>query len=257
MMGFEEMEPVFGQLKAEWCSAPQQTTPLEPFLFLAGPLPNNPSTLRIHVSDFHSNTWAAVKSHSQLEDMRDSIGIGGSWSEFVEYVVASIKSDDVKLVMEGESKSGGAAYAKLIAQKAKGMPRISVSLVKLVDVNASEAMANLSLELYKAYKNMHISLIKEETRCCQLTNRIAAEQAKSETLQKQLNSMLFSKKQKLQKMNDDTTSDGVLVTPSQDSPDKQAAQISASTKGTTRVVPAYRRAKVRGVFLQDSDDDDA
>ena len=68
-MGFEEMEPVFGQLKAEWCSAPQQTTPLEPFLFLAGPLPNNPSTLRIHVSDFHSNTWAAVKSHSQLEDM--------------------------------------------------------------------------------------------------------------------------------------------------------------------------------------------
>ena len=46
-------------------------------------------------------------------------------------------------------------------------------------------------------------------------------QAKSETLQKQLNSMLFSKKQKLQKMNDDTTSDGVLVTPSQDSPGTQ------------------------------------
>lgn len=47
----------------------------------------------------------------------------------------------------------GATYAKLIAQKAKGMPRISFSLGKLLDGAAGEAMAKLSLELYKEFKD--------------------------------------------------------------------------------------------------------
>lgn len=34
---------------------------------------------------------------------RDVTGIGGSWSDFLDYVLASIKSDDVKLVLEGDS----------------------------------------------------------------------------------------------------------------------------------------------------------
>lgn len=92
-MGFEEMEPIFGQLTAEWSSARQ--TPLEPFLFLAGPLPNNPSTLRIYVSDFHSNTWAAVKSHRQLEDMVNLIFFLGLRVYFFFYLLNSV--DDAHL----------------------------------------------------------------------------------------------------------------------------------------------------------------
>lgn len=38
---------------------------------------------------------------------RDEIGIGGSWSEFIDYVVASIKSEDVKLILEGHSNADG------------------------------------------------------------------------------------------------------------------------------------------------------
>lgn len=38
---------------------------------------------------------------------RDGIGIGGSWSDFVEYFIASIKSEDIKLVIDGQSMSGG------------------------------------------------------------------------------------------------------------------------------------------------------
>lgn len=38
---------------------------------------------------------------------RDNIGVGGSWSEFVDYVIASLKSEDVKLVLERQSKSDG------------------------------------------------------------------------------------------------------------------------------------------------------
>lgn len=38
---------------------------------------------------------------------RDNIGIGGSWTEFLDYVIASIKSEDTKLVMEGHPDSDG------------------------------------------------------------------------------------------------------------------------------------------------------
>lgn len=38
---------------------------------------------------------------------RDEIGIGGLWSEFIDYVVASIKSEDVKLILEGLSNTDG------------------------------------------------------------------------------------------------------------------------------------------------------
>jgi hypothetical protein len=46
----------------------------------------------------------------------------------------------------------------LVGQKLKGMPLIFISLTKLVDSAASEAMANLSLELFKAFKNMRFLL---------------------------------------------------------------------------------------------------
>lgn len=41
---------------------------------------------------------------------RDSIGIGGSMSDFINYVTASLKSKDVKLVMGWQSKFGNSSY---------------------------------------------------------------------------------------------------------------------------------------------------
>lgn len=49
----------------------------------------------------------------------------------------------------------GAAYAKLVAQKSKGMPVISISLTKLVGTAGSEAIANLSLQLFEEFKSIH------------------------------------------------------------------------------------------------------
>lgn len=43
-------------------------------------------------------------------------------------------------------------HAKLIAQKSKGMPLISISLEKLVDSAANDAMENMSFGLFKAFK---------------------------------------------------------------------------------------------------------
>ncbi|XP_059624473.1 uncharacterized protein LOC132267337 [Cornus florida] len=250
-MAFQDFEPMFGEPKAEW-SAPNKVS-LPPFLFYVHP--SDSSRLRVLVTDFCSNTWEAIRSVQDLEDMRDNIGIGGSWSDFLAYVIDSLKSGEVKLVLEGDSKSDGAAYAKLSAQKSKGMPLISISLGKLVDVAASEAIKNLSLELYKAFKSMHSLLINEQERCYQLTEVISSEQEKNESIQRQLDTFIYSKRQKSQKMNDKAFSDTLLVTSLEDSPDKTATQGIGSTKVNKRVVPAYRRAKVRGVLLQDTEDD--
>ncbi|KAI3451573.1 hypothetical protein Pfo_008238 [Paulownia fortunei] len=254
-MSFEEMYPIFGRVEADWSAPLPQTTPSAPFLFRVHANGNDHSALRVIATDFRSNTFQAIKSRQQLEDLRDDIGIGGSWSEFVDYVTTSLKSGDVKLIMEGLSESRGASYAKLIAQKSKGMPRISFSLGKLVDGAAGEAMANLSLELYKEFKDVQSSLIEEQGSKYQLTKIVAAEQEKNVTLQKQLDMVLYSRKHKSQKINDTENSDSASVMVSQDSPDKHAAYDPSSRKGTNRVVPAYRRSKVRGAVLDDTEDD--
>ncbi|KAK4416663.1 hypothetical protein Salat_2491800 [Sesamum alatum] len=249
------MRPVIRKVIAEWSPPRPLTSPPAPFLFHVHADGNDRSGLRVIATDFQSNTFQAIKSRLQLEDLRDDIGIGGSWSEFVNYVTTSLRSGDVKLVMEGFLESGGASYAKLIAQKAKGMPRISISLGKLVDGAASAAMANLSLELYKEFKEVQHSLVEEQESKYQLTKVVAAEQEKNVTLQKQLDMLLNSRKQKLQKLSDRDNSDSTSVMVSQDSPDKHAAYNPSSTKGASRVVPAHRRSKVRGAVLDDTEDD--
>ncbi|PKI34152.1 hypothetical protein CRG98_045431 [Punica granatum] len=228
-MVFEGFEPIFGEPKVEWAN--RGPLPLRRFVYYVHS--PDPSHLRIHVSDFHTNTWEAVRSVHQLEDMiflwcnvyigsqgtsisvedsiclcmfliylmldtffrqkRDDIGVGDSWSEFIDYFQSSIKSDNVKLVLEGQSGSG-AAQAKLVAQKSKGMPLIFIPLMKLMDSDAAEAIGNLSLELLAAFKTTQLLLT-------------------------------------------------------------QGKHKDAATKATNRVVPTHRRARVRGAILQESEDD--
>ncbi|KAJ9177829.1 hypothetical protein P3X46_013000 [Hevea brasiliensis] len=251
-MGFEEFEPIYAEPKVEWSrSSDSVSVPLRRFLMrIFAPDYYN---LKIQVTDYHLHTLETVKSVLQLEDMRDSIGIGGSWSDFVDYIVASFKSEDVKLVLEKNSDPDGPLHAKLVAQKSKGMPVISISLTKLVDSAANDAMENMSFGLFRAFKFVQNLVVQEQGRTSQLTKAISVEEEDSGSIQSQL-----KKRQKLQKMNSlDKT--GASVFPSnngsRDSPDKQSAQDPVSKKVANRVVPAYRRAKVRGALLQDTEDD--
>ncbi|KAG8643018.1 hypothetical protein MANES_12G157300v8 [Manihot esculenta] len=196
-MGFEAFEPIYGEPKVEWAkTSDSDSVPLRRFLMqIFAPDYYN---LKIQVTDYHSNTFASVKSIMQLEDMRDSIGIGGSWSDFVDYFVASVKSEDVKLVLEKHSH----AY--------------------------------------------------EQGCTSQLTKVTAIEKDDSGTIHSQL-----EKRQKLQKTNssDKTGAFAPSNNGSSNSPDKQSARDPVSKKVANRVVPAYRRAKVRGALLQDTEDD--
>ncbi|XP_038997735.1 uncharacterized protein LOC120122683 isoform X1 [Hibiscus syriacus] len=249
----EEFEPIFGQPKVEWTGSNSGLGQSSEFVFyLHSP---DPSHLRICVTDFRDATWESVRSVSQLDDMRDSVGIGGSWSDFIHYILASVKSEDVKLLLEALPDSNDTKSAKLVAQKSKGMPRISFSLTKLTASAASDAMANLSLELFKAFKGLQHLFIQEQERCLQLKIMLSAEKEKNETIQSQLE--LNSKRQKLQKtMNSLDKAD--VSAPGQSSPGKchkHAAQDPSPAKVTKRAVPARRRAKGRGVVLQDSENE--
>ncbi|KAL3615909.1 hypothetical protein CASFOL_040203 [Castilleja foliolosa] len=236
-MSFEEMDLIIGRVIPEWSPSSPHTTPSSPFLYRVHRHGSDHSALQVIATDFQSNTLQAIKSRQQLDDLRDDIGIGGSWYEF------------------GSSKSGGADHAKLIAQKAKGMPRVSFSLSKLVGGAAGEAMANVALELYKEFNQVKSSLIEEQQSKYQLTKVVAAEQEKNVTLQKQLDLVLYSRKHKSQKINDREISDSTSVLVSQGSSDKHAVQDPNSRKGANRVVPTHRRSKVRGAVLNDIEDD--
>lgn len=249
-MELEDFEPLFGEPKVEWSAAGSVTTPVRPFLFQVH-APDS-SHLRVHATDFFSSSFAAVRSIEQLDDMRDDIGIGGSWSEFLEYLVNSIKFGDVKLVLEGKSKSDGPESARLIAQKSKGMPRISISLIKCIGTAANETMAMLSLDLYKTHQRNHKLLLQEQEGRSQLTKKLSAEKEKSEHVQKQLDGIHYPKRHK---SHDKLTSDTFSVSNLNDVSDKQMDQNPNPMKASKRVVPAHRRSKVRGALLRDTEDD--
>ncbi|XP_044470388.1 uncharacterized protein LOC123199445 isoform X1 [Mangifera indica] len=234
-MELDNFAPIFGEPKIEWAGSGSGRV----IRFLFHVFAPDSSNLFIHATDFHSSTWEAKRSVLQLEDMRDKIGVGGSWSEFIDYVVSSIKSEDVKLVLEGFSDSDDVASARLVAQKSKGMPLISISLTRLKGSVASKAMENLSLQLFKAFKSLQQLLINEQEWSLQLTKVILAEKERNESIQNQL---LNLERQKLQKMESSEK-------------DKQPSQSSISAKVANRVIPAYRRAKVRGALLQETEDD--
>lgn len=54
----------------------------------------------------------------------------------------------------------GATSAKLVAHKSKGMPLISIPLSRLTNSSADDAKANLSFELFKAYKGKHNDVVR-------------------------------------------------------------------------------------------------
>ncbi|KAL9229644.1 hypothetical protein vseg_005091 [Gypsophila vaccaria] len=255
----EDFEQIFGEAKPTYEGTINGSPKLNPFIFRV--FASDPLHLILHVSDFRSHTWESILSIHQLDDLRDNIGISGSWSDFVNYVTASLKSKDVKLVMEWQSNMNDAVSAKLVARKSKGMPLLSVLLFKLSDYAASEAMANMSLELLRAYNVLQDSVI-EQDRCCRLTQMISTEKDKSQTVKRKLDATINKEKQRFQNSSDIASTASPLnyetssITAALNTTEKQPATEIQSSKVANRVVPAFRRAKVRGAVLHDDAEED-
>ncbi|XP_052731421.1 uncharacterized protein LOC108344991 isoform X2 [Vigna angularis] len=248
-MAFEGFDPIFSKPKVEWTS--QRSSPLCPFFVHV--YAADSSHLVIHVTNI-CDAWEARLSLSMLEDIRDIVGIGGSWSEFVNYFITSLKSQDLKLVLEANSNSDASvSHAKLVAQKSKGMPLITIPLTKVVDCTAMEVKLNFCSSLFDAFKmkSMECSLVKgvrnlsKKQEHSARTNMLAAEKERNESIQ-------LEQRQKFQKISD--LDNGVSTEGLQNSPDKQATRHGGSTKVKNRKVPAYRRTKVRGALLHDNEE---
>ncbi|KAK9135032.1 hypothetical protein Syun_014362 [Stephania yunnanensis] len=271
--GFGGLEPIFGE-------AANAQSGSHPFLFHVHAL--DASRIRIHVTDFHSHTWEALLSVQQLEELRDNIGIGGSWSEFLDYFISSLKSDTVKLVVVkkrpgemvdnhsvSEAGSSDETIARLTAHKSKGMPLLSISLERLMNSSANDAMSNLSLELFKAFKSRCNGTIKEDGSLDKLSKKFSTEQSYSsnETQEKDVRIQNgpdvspLSKKQTIPKfdlsdkvLHAGKKLDSVSVSAMDYSLDNQSIPDSSPSKvSKRRTAPAYRRAKVRGAILDDNE----
>ncbi|XP_078433969.1 U2 small nuclear ribonucleoprotein auxiliary factor-like protein [Wolffia australiana] len=90
--GYEQFEALFGEAVVAEIGFHR------PFLFYARPL--DPFRIDITVSDFCDHTFERVLTVQDVEDMRDETGIGSSCSEFLEYLISSLSSDDVRLIFE-------------------------------------------------------------------------------------------------------------------------------------------------------------
>lgn len=135
MASFEGFEPVFGEV------VPERSDPGSGLLrrCLFHVYASDSFHLTVHVTDFISGAWETILSVSQLDDMvrllsflasplvmnismawfwkqRDTVGIGGTWSEFLDYTVASLKSENVKLLLGDHSISKGRTFFQLICQ---------------------------------------------------------------------------------------------------------------------------------------------
>ncbi|PIA47526.1 hypothetical protein AQUCO_01400280v1 [Aquilegia coerulea] len=262
--GFENFESIFGKVNAEWENPSSESSPLLPFLYHVHGLDSK--HLRIHVTDFKSYTWESTKSLTQLEDLKDDIGLGGSWDEFVDYLLGSIKSDNVKIVLNGSPASAfGAKYAKLVAYKTKGMPIITINLDRLVDSCVTDATAYLSWQVFNAFKSRQELVVKEQHRSYELTKRLWAEQEKKESGQDQFDLDFSSKKQKPSNLGASDKVSTITTHLSDLDPISGPEIINCQDKSIPgslakmvkpQLVPAYRRQlKVRGVFLDDSEDD--
>ncbi|XP_010444322.1 PREDICTED: uncharacterized protein LOC104727029 [Camelina sativa] len=240
MASFEKFEPIFGEV------VPERSDPgtglLRRCLFHV--YASDSYNLTVHVTDFVSGVWTTILSVSKLDDMRDTVGIGGSWSEFVDYTVASLKSDNVKLLLLGSnSVSNGVEIARLVSQKAKGMPRIILPLTKMVDSSsaASEAMANLSFELFRAFKSKQHLQGEVNSSAAAIDEKDKRDGGTDNKLER-----YFSGKLDVMAPSTDNQ---------QDSPAKKSAR-EANTAKPVKRVPAHRRTRKRGALLQDSEEED-
>ncbi|XP_020592117.1 uncharacterized protein LOC110032726 [Phalaenopsis equestris] len=271
--GFDRFEPIFGEPTVEleqgevFGGVYRRT-----FLFYAHPLDS--SQLEIVVSDFHSNTFLRVLTVMDIDDLRDETGIGGSWSDFVHYLLASLSVGDVKIILdrpENLQTDCSVAHAKLITRKSKGLPRISIPLDGLLNLPAKDATANISLALFNAYKSKHVEVVKGLENLSRMKEMLSSETDRSENLQKQLDALSFTNKRKVPKAKvpekashiyDNIGSKELVISEAEQtsakvtSADKSPLKDAPSLKGSQRAVPAHRRAKARGASLQNNEDDD-
>uniref|UniRef100_J3M325 Uncharacterized protein n=1 Tax=Oryza brachyantha TaxID=4533 RepID=J3M325_ORYBR len=231
--------------------------PLRPLLFHAH---SQALSLRLVATDLHSLAWDRSLSVSDIDDLRDDVGIGGSWSDFLEYLKSCLSSGEVKLLFAANTALD---RVNLVATKAKGLPRITISLHRVTASAVNDVIANFSLSLYAAYRTTQDHASRERERASQLMESLSSEKEKNEIMQKQLEALSFLDKRKATKPKLVANqfpgvsgvaqgSDQVIVPAEQQMPVVSPIKLPPA-KATKRIAPVSRRAR-RGALLQDTEE---
>ncbi|CAL4970577.1 unnamed protein product [Urochloa decumbens] len=254
------MAAVFGEAKPEYGGHDADALPRRPVLFHAHAPSQTP--LRVVATDLRSLAWRCSLDLDDLQNLQDDVGIGGSCSDFLDYLYSSFSSAQVKLLFPAAQ---GPNTAELVATKAKGLPRITLPLHPVAASELKDVIADFSLALYASYKTKQEHASREQERVSQLMESLASEREKNEVMQKQLEALSFLDKRKATKpklVTDQVPSAPLgsdqFIVPVQ----KQTSVASPSkvppAKATKRVAHASRRARgVRGALLQDDNDDES
>ncbi|XP_062227281.1 uncharacterized protein LOC133925350 [Phragmites australis] len=260
-----KMAAVFGEAKPE--NDDDDTLPRRPVLFHAHAEEQGP--LRVVATDLHSLAWHRSLALPDLHDLRDDVGIAGSWPDFLDYLYSSLStSGQVKLLFPAgpQHRSSGFDCVKLVSTKAKGLPRITISLDRVAASELSDVIAEFSLALYAAHKTTQEQVATEQERVSQLKESLSSEREKNEVMQKQLEALSFLNKRKATKpklVADQVPSvSGVppdsdqAIVPVQQQTSAASPSKVPPVKATKRVAPVSRRARVRGALLQDTEEND-
>uniref|UniRef100_A0A0E0KXB0 Uncharacterized protein n=1 Tax=Oryza punctata TaxID=4537 RepID=A0A0E0KXB0_ORYPU len=156
--------------------------------------------LRLVATDLHSLAWERSLSLADIDDLRDDVGIGGSCSDFLEYLKSCLSSGEVNLLFAHQPNSlPGLDRVHLVATKAKGLPRITISLNTLTHSALNDLIANFSLSLYAAFRTTQDHASREQERASKLMETLSSEKEKNEIMQKQLEALSFLDKRKATK----------------------------------------------------------
>lgn len=252
------MAAVFGEAKPDKSNEDADALLRRPVLFHA----HSQGGLRVVATDLHSFAWHRSLDLDGLRDLQDDVGIAGSCSDFLDYLYSSLSSDQVRLFFPAAAL--GPDTAELVATKAKGLPRITLSLDRVAASALKDVIADFSLALYESYKTRQEHASREQERVSQLMENLDSEREKNEVMQKQLEALSFLDKRKATKPKLVTdkfpsvsgappSSDQMIVAVQQQTPVALPSKVPPA-KGTKRVAPLPRRARVRGALLQDTEE---
>uniref|UniRef100_A0A0E0PG97 Uncharacterized protein n=1 Tax=Oryza rufipogon TaxID=4529 RepID=A0A0E0PG97_ORYRU len=190
-MAMDAFGSVFGEAK------PPVTMRMRPVLFHAHAHAHahtdDVSQLRLLATDLHSLAWDRSLSLSNIDDLvspfsfqslisinltnriRDDVGIGSSCSDFLDYLKSCLSSREVNLIFP----HNGLDRVHLVATKAKGLPRITISLNTLTHSALNDVIANFSLSLYAAFRTTQDYTSREQERASKLMETLSSEKVVS------------------------------------------------------------------------------
>uniref|UniRef100_A0A0E0DKE6 [RNA-polymerase]-subunit kinase n=1 Tax=Oryza meridionalis TaxID=40149 RepID=A0A0E0DKE6_9ORYZ len=134
-MAMDAYRFVFGEAK------PPVAMQMRPILFHAHAHTDDVSQLRLLATDLHSLAWVRSLSLSDIDDLRDDVGIGGSCSDFLDYLKCCLSSGEVNLLFPHNGQECEELCFKILRKMSKNSEGTYSSVYKARDLENGKVVA--------------------------------------------------------------------------------------------------------------------